>query len=81
MKNVTDKITHIIRHSFVRQQGKIMTEEGPEETWAPGPMLRTPFNRLEDRYVLNGYFSPSAEWGSPAPTVKIDITTTGTNVR
>ena len=54
-----------------------------EKTWGPGPMLQTPSNGLEDRYVLNGYYSPSAEWGSPPPseTVSIDITTTGTNVR
>ena len=39
-------------------------EAEPEKTWAPGPMLQTPPNGLEDRYVLDGYYSPSAEWGS-----------------
>ena len=92
-------------------------EAEPEKTWGAGPMMQTPSYGLEDRYVLNGngYYSPSAEWGSgdavlaveevtarhqledvidPGPgeeaeagqvgqleTVRIDITTTGTNVR
>ena len=69
-------------------------EAEPEKTWGAGPLLQTRSNGLEDRYVLNGYYSPSAElvFGDSEPaveagqvgqleTVRIDITTTGTNVR
>ena len=72
-----------------------MTAE-PDEEWDASQMLRTTSNSptFGDRYVLNGYYSPSAElvFGDSEPaveagqvgqleTVRIDITTTGTNVR
>ena len=52
-------------------------EAEPEKTWGAGPMMQTPSYGLEDRYVLNGngYYSPSAEWGSGDAVLAVEEVT------